>query len=579
VMASFPIDVPWPEPRRVWTKRGERLVASVFVDELEDPEAFWDLWRVEKGRLKARGFSVGKYKGRWELSKWSPVEVEHERPGDPPEGAPVGDDDDDDDLADAFGVIEESFLYPYQRPHARALVRALARYHAALDGSDTGTGKTFCTLFAAKALNLRVLVVCPKAVIPSWIRSIERVGVEPVAVVNYDLLRTGKVREQDGVYSKGKRAGLPRWRVVDAPYLTVRPNPSRGARYEPKVLVEWDLPPDVLVVFDEAHRCKNRDTLNTLLLSSLAGQLRAGRLTWVAMLSATIAEDPTKLFAPGMALGLFDEPWEFYKRFLPEHGCSKGAYGWECRSPRAAMEKLHGEIYGAGRGSRMRVVELIARGEFPESQVVFEAYEMDTAAEINAAYRDLPRALAELAERERQVVTPLAIRQKARQKVELLKVPTLVEMTRDLLAEGHSVVIFVNYTETLVQLCGALHTTCNIYGMNSAADNERNRLDFHENRERVIVCNLKAAREGIDLHDLSGEHPRVTLITPDDSAQNLRQALGRVWRAGGGRTQQRVVFAAGTVEEAVCENCRRKIANIDALNDGDLAVDWGGMAK
>jgi hypothetical protein len=47
--------------------------------------------------------------------------------------------------------------------------------------------------------------------------------------------------------------------------------------------------------------------------------------------------------------------------------------------------------------------------------------------------------------------------------------------------------------------------------------------------------------------------------------------LGRVHRAGGkSRSRQIVFFAAKTVEEQICSVVRSRMANIAALNDGDL---------
>jgi hypothetical protein len=74
------------------------------------------------------------------------------------------------------------------------------------------------------------------------------------------------------------------------------------------------------------------------------------------------------------------------------------------------------------------------------------------------------------------------------------------------------------------------------------------------------------------LHGTSTSRTRLALICPTDSGQDLKQALGRVWRANGARSIQRIFFAADTIEETVCDNVRAKIARIDTLNDGELAI-------
>jgi hypothetical protein len=75
---------------------------------------------------------------------------------------------------------------------------------------------------------------------------------------------------------------------------------------------------------------------------------------------------------------------------------------------------------------------------------------------------------------------------------------------------------------------------------------------------------------GVSLHDPTGGKPRLALISPTFSAQDLRQALGRVHRAGGAHSIQRIIFAAGTCEAAACAVVARKLAHIEMLNDGDL---------
>jgi hypothetical protein len=48
--------------------------------------------------------------------------------------------------------------------------------------------------------------------------------------------------------------------------------------------------------------------------------------------------------------------------------------------------------------------------------------------------------------------------------------------------------------------------------------------------------------------------------------------VGRIHRANAkSKSIQRIVFAAGTVEEQACEAVRAKLSNMALLNDGDLS--------
>ena len=64
--------------------------------------------------------------------------------------------------------MEDLKLFDWQKAGAVALVNSLVKHNVALDASDTGTGKTAKAVWIAKTMSADVIVVCPKAVIPSW---------------------------------------------------------------------------------------------------------------------------------------------------------------------------------------------------------------------------------------------------------------------------------------------------------------------------------------------------------------------------------------------------------------------------
>ena len=82
---------------------------------------------------------------------------------------------------------------------------------------------------------------------------------------------------------------------------------------------------------------------------------------------------------------------------------------------------------------------------------------------------------------------------------------------------------------------------------------------------------VQAGGTGLSLHDLNGKHPRVSLISPNFSAVDLKQVLGRVHRAGAKSTAvQKIVFANDTVEMRVCRAVRKKLNNLDLINDDEM---------
>ena len=166
-------------------------------------------------------------------------------------------------------------LYPKQEEHAREIYRALLCNGAALDTSQTGTGKTPMSSHIARhwvSKGYSVAVVCPKSVVTQWERTLEQHGVTAEFVLNYEKLKNGK-------------PGIVR----------IRRRMKKGK------LFAWELPPKTLIIFDEVQWCKGAYTQNAQLLIAAKKQNYP-----VLALSATAAQDPTEMRALGYALGLHE---------------------------------------------------------------------------------------------------------------------------------------------------------------------------------------------------------------------------------------------------------------------------------
>jgi len=155
---------------------------------------------------------------------------------------------------------------------------------------------------------------------------------------------------------------------------------------------------------------------------------------------------------------------------------------------------------------------------------------------------------------------------RARQLAESFKVHDLVEMTNDLRDEGNSVVLFVNFRETADALAEALKCG-KIEGGQDAALRQQYIDEFQEDDADVLIVNIAAGGTGISLHDVRGERPRVSLISPSFNVKDHLQALGRIHRNGAkSDALQKVLVASGTVEEAVLKAIDRKSSNLDMLH-------------
>ena len=159
---------------------------------------------------------------------------------------------------------------------------------------------------------------------------------------------------------------------------------------------------------------------------------------------------------------------------------------------------------------------------------------------------------------------------RARQTVELLKVPAIADLTRDYLSTGNSVVVFLNFKESIRQLATRLNVPCIITGDETGEERDLNIELFQTNHEKVIICQMQCGGVGISLHDLHGR-PRVALVSPSFSAVDLVQSLGRIHRANSKTPAvQRILVASGTIEENVRKKVEAKINNLNKLMDSDL---------
>lgn len=430
--------------------------------------------------------------------------------------------------------------YPKQQACIDHLYRLLNERPSigVLNGSETGTGKTLCGVEIARKLSVPVVVVCPKIVIPSWERTFKEQGVPYTAIINYEKLRTGGT-------------GIGSW---------VRGN------------FVWSLPKGSLVIWDEVHRAQGAYTKNSKMLigAKLCGLRNLA-------LSATAAEDPTELRALGYLLGLHN--LTNFVLWAKERGCTFDPWGKLVftKSPslsKAFLSTLQQEIYPS-RGAKLTREDLA--DHFRETRICSDPLDFGDSGKIARIYSEMEAELEKLKDRQESdkkggEANALTEQLRARQLVELLKVPAIIELTEEALSEGRSVAVFVNFDATVKALQERLpHKQSLVVGGQKDRDRAEQVQAFQENRVRVIVCNISAGGLGVNLHDELGTAPRTALISPSFNAKELQQVLGRVDRTGAkSDSLQRILVAAGTIEENILSSLNYKIQNMKTLHQ---AVD------
>lgn len=449
-----------------------------------------------------------------------------------------------------MNCFDTSKLLEPQKNHALKLLESLYINGSACDLSETGCGKTYTAAWIAKNFNSPVVVICPKVVISAWNNVLKEFGIKAHVVINYEKLTRGNTE-----------------------YLSFKDGNDNG----PDDYV-FNIPKTSLVIVDESHKCKGWNSKNSDMLIAL----RKNHYK-LLLLSATAATNPLEMRAFGFVSTLHN--LTNYRNFVFSSGAYTSRFGgyqidMASRATVEAMGEIHNRLFNTYRiASRMtrKMFDTI----FPDNRVIADIFDMgNNTSKINRVYEVMEAELAALEESSSNYSShQFAIMTKARRHAEILKVPTMVEMIEDLYDEGISPVVFVNFTDTVEAIEKQLARNSKFNGkiakiVGGQSDKERqNDIDtFQKDTKRILIANLAAGNAGVSLHDLNGNHPRHSIISPSYSAINLLQALGRIHRAGG-KTMciQKIMFAAGTIEEDACRKVQAKLQNLDALNDGDLA--------
>tara|TARA_Y100000817_G_scaffold311929_1_gene304899 strand:+ start:3360 stop:4661 length:1302 start_codon:yes stop_codon:yes gene_type:complete len=427
-------------------------------------------------------------------------------------------------------------LYPPQARAFRFFYQRLNSGLATLDQSDMGTGKTPVGVKLAKALGRPVAVICPKAVIPAWERELAEEGITATFVLNLESLRRGKT----GYVSKVGKKNF-----------------------------KWLLPQDTFFLVDEIHMCKGPWSQNAALLVALVKQ---GYL--IHGMSGTSCEDPTEMRPLGLMLGLHsgDEKKDGMLRWWPwmrRYGCEKNNWGsWVLEDP-FHLPKLRKEMYST-RVHRLTVSDFPT--SFKENRVFVQPIQFRENKKIQKAYEDLgvtPSIVEEYIEK--GTVTDsehvLANITAARRLAEAFKVVDIAEMAEDLMQKGNSVVLFVNYSDTVDAL--RLRLKCDrIDGRQTATDRQRVIDEFQADQTHCIAVNAAAGGTGISLHDTVGNRPRVALISPTFNFKIYKQVLGRIHRNGGKSDAiQKVLVASDSIEEHVMRAIQRRQRNMKHLHN------------
>lgn len=425
-------------------------------------------------------------------------------------------------------------LLPWQEPLVDRQVEILTRSDTVINACGTGSGKTYTCVETAKRLKLPFLVIAPKATLTSWKRVAEGMGASDLlkGVINPERISLGRCPYYDGTV--------------------------------------WHLNGIGMVVWDEVHRSASGPESKATLAAARLKRLPIKKM----FMSATVADSPLKLRALGYVLGFHD----FSKAGFMKWCCRYGVFlnrnlprpCYTFTKSKTAAAKHMAEVHKlmADRMLRLKVSDIPG---FPTSQLEPKLIDLE-----DHDREELAEAYAEMEERMKGNGTiPLTEMLRARERAEFVKASFMAESAADLVEEGTSVLVLLNFRSALKRVKEKLAEfdvgpIGEIHGDQTPEERQKWIDEFQANRCHVMLAMIQAGGVGLSLHDEKQERPRASLITPGVSASEFLQALGRIHRVGGTPVVQTLVLAAGTIEERIYEAVMRKVGCVNSLNNGDL---------
>lgn len=475
-----------------------------------------------------------------------------------------------------FSKIVKDNALEYQLTHVFNMIRILSdpNNKAILDGSCTGSGKTFTTCMVCKEMNLKPFVICLKSNIRTWYDVLKKFEVEPFAVVNYELIRTCKYYENDSSDI-----------VQTCPYIRKKENKHMDFEW----LFDENQLKNIVFVFDEVHVCKKSTSINSKLLLSC-------KQYKTIMISATLCDKISDFGVFGVMLGYYKntasgKKWlnniiikEKKRLDVNTDNILDGL------DDKNSHNVLHKQIFYNGVQSKGCLMKQDIIGDTTnknnqhnqhnQHNICIEVKDLKMTKEIREIYDDLAEYdilddtisdnatitdNAILISDGDLVIKPKNMREMVRKReiIENLKVDIYLEYLRYYLNLNMSIVIFVNFRSTHKKICDILKNEnidhAIIHGNQTYIERNDNIQSFQNNEVRVLISMLQAGGASISLHDTSGKFPRVSIISPSYSVIEMVQVLGRIVRANTKTpTLQKIIFCQGTIEEHVAQKLKEK---------------------
>jgi len=424
-----------------------------------------------------------------------------------------------------------------------------------------GVGKTKCAIDLIRSIReiQRVLVLCPKAVVPVWPRQVEIHGDESIRVFaeTKGALKKRAEEAEKFLAIEGPSEEPRSKRIIVANYESIDQNSSVWADWAEKV--RWDL-----LVFDEAHRLKAPGGVRSRWAARLAKKVPRR----LALSGTPMPHSPLDVYAQYRTLDptVFGTSFEAFKRRYsePDPYFPSKIRKW---LNQAELSSLTSTIMMQVRASDVfdlpeavhveRAVELE-----PATRRIYDSMENEFLAWVEEAQEEATaaNALARLT-RLRQIAGGFVCTESGKDSRISSEKADMLEEILDELGPDEPLVVFCVFHEDLE----AIHGVAAKLGRGSMELSGRNNslAEWQTGGAQVLAAQVQSGKEGVDL--TRARH--VCYYDPGLSLGDHEQSLARVRRPG--QTSRTVWYhhlvARGTVDETIYAAHQAKRDVIEAI--------------
>ena len=450
---------------------------------------------------------------------------------------------------------------------------------------ETGTGKSISCLLGAYASArrqgfteknpCRLLIVCPKSVIPHWrntLRSLKFSNYFRVTIINYE--RLPKLLKAPSSAATAKRTRTKNRRVA-----------TGGTP-----LVNWNV-----IIADESHKMKNHQTAQRAKAFARVARYAdtAAHAPFVIWASATIGQNPIEVgyLSPLIGQmkrvpGLTNDTWGKWLERSGYH-VKEGKVGWVWKQP-ARDGSNKAEVQAERRADIQLLKELLFDQKFPSIRrlpediagwpsiqriampIDFDSSQWSMYEQVWTEFRTFLR----MTRKGRDPKGALAKQLRFRQKSSLLLVPGVADFVCDLIDNGQQVALSTAFLESLDamrEILEARGIPCAEFSGRNEASREEERIRFQKGEAKVILYTVV---EGVSFHaneslpdgtKATGARRSNVILDVRYSALESSQTEGRTHRDGE-KSNIYYIFANNTVQEKIIRVMIERMRNLKHLS-------------